>query len=237
MPAAAPIDEGQYALGQRERQMLPHGLAEAGVGDAEQAREVEPLRAVDDLVGAVGEQLPDALRHVERRGEEELGQQVDAAQRHARADMPDGDGEHRHQRLRDEQSKPARAHAAWSRPDIMQILPAGKAAPPRARADAHPLCWTGTMREHGAVGQREVSGAEGAPRMQRHPGVADARRALAGLRPTTARRSMEAPGCHETHRRWIGPGERSALQAFGAGMTLSGRVRPAAKRRHAASLP
>ena len=41
MPAAAPMTKASTPFGQRERQVLPHRLAEAGVGDAEQPREID----------------------------------------------------------------------------------------------------------------------------------------------------------------------------------------------------
>ena len=91
--------------------MLPHRLAEAGIGDAEQVGDLDRLGAVDDLARAVGEQLADALRHVDRRREEEFGQQVDAADGHAGADMPHSNGHNGHQRLQDEQLGATAAHA------------------------------------------------------------------------------------------------------------------------------
>jgi hypothetical protein len=106
--------EGQHALGQRDQQVLPDGLAEAGVGDAEQPADLDGLLAIDDLGSAVGEKRPYPQRHIIGGGEEKLGQEIGAGNGHARADMPDADGHHRHQRLQSKELGPTEAHAASS---------------------------------------------------------------------------------------------------------------------------
>jgi hypothetical protein len=72
------------------------------------------LLAGDDLGGAVGKQRPHAQAHVGGRREEELGQQIDAADRHARADVPRANRHHGHQSLQEKELAAADAHAASS---------------------------------------------------------------------------------------------------------------------------
>src|SRR5262249_39634658 len=107
-------DEGKNALGQRDAEVLPHGLAEAGIGRAEQARQVDGIGAADDLTGAVSEQLPYAARDVSRRQEEELAHNKAAPYRLWRAVAQDPDHKDSHERLQPKEPDATAAHAAPS---------------------------------------------------------------------------------------------------------------------------
>src|SRR5262245_1359934 len=95
----------QEAFGQRDRQMLPDGLAEAGVGDDEDAPNVDWLRAADDLGGALRKQAPDAKRNLARRGEEELGKQIPAAQGDGGSQLPNCNDDNGEQDLQTDEAR------------------------------------------------------------------------------------------------------------------------------------